>query len=115
MVALMQCIHDTVYTLEHPCYATLSLSQFLQLKKYKKRKKNVFIGLTAKKGFQILIVQQKIHNIKEKKRPFFIIMSLKENITQIYSDLIIHVFMYCIDEKTINFVQNWRLDLINWL
>ena len=24
-------IHDTVYTLEHPCYATLSLSQFLQL------------------------------------------------------------------------------------
>ena len=31
MVTLMQCIHDTVYTLEHPCYATLSLSQFLQL------------------------------------------------------------------------------------
>ena len=40
MVTLMQCIHDTVYTLEHPCYATLSLSQFLQLKKnIKKRKK----------------------------------------------------------------------------
>ena len=28
------------------------------------------IGSTAKNGFQILIVQQKIHNIKE-KRPFF--------------------------------------------
>ena len=41
MVTLMQCIHDTVYTLEHPCYATHSLSQFLQSKK---RKKNVFIG-----------------------------------------------------------------------
>ena len=68
----MQCIHDTVYTLEHPCYATLSLSQFLQLKKkhIKKRKKNVFIGSTPKNGFQIRIVQQKIHNIKE-KRPFF--------------------------------------------
>ena len=75
MVTLMQCIHDTVYTLEHPCYATLSLSQFLQLKKHnkkrKKTKKNVFIGSTAKNGFKIRIVQQKIHNIKE-KRPFFI-------------------------------------------
>ena len=35
MVTLMQCIYDTVYTLEHPCYATLSLSQFFQLKKKK--------------------------------------------------------------------------------
>ena len=67
----MQCIHDTVYTLEHPCYATLSLSQFLQLKKnIKKRKKNGFIGSTPKNGFQIRIVQQKIHYVKE-KRPFF--------------------------------------------
>ena len=41
MVTLMQCIHDTVYTLEHPSYATLSLSQFLQLKKkHKKKHKN---------------------------------------------------------------------------
>ena len=81
MVTLMQCIHDTVYTLEHPCYATLSLSQFLQLNKktLKKRKKNVFIGLTEKNGFQIRIVQQKIHNIKEKKALLY--MSLKENIT----------------------------------
>ena len=35
----MQCIHDTVYTLEHPCYATLSLSQFLQYKKKKRKTK----------------------------------------------------------------------------
>ena len=76
----MQCIHDTTYTLEHPCYAALFLSQFLQLKKHKKTKKqkNVFIGSTAKNGFQIRIVQQKIHNIKEKKGHFY--MSLKENI-----------------------------------
>ena len=39
MVTLMQCIHDTVYTLEHPYYATLSLSQFLPLKKHKKKTK----------------------------------------------------------------------------
>ena len=32
--------------------------------------KNVFIGSTAKNGFQIRIVQQKIHNIKEKKTIF---------------------------------------------
>ena len=38
----------------------------LEIKKYtkKKRKKNVFIGSTAKNGFQIRIVQQKIHNVK---------------------------------------------------
>ena len=46
MITLMQCIHDTVNTLEHPCYATLSLSLFLRLKNHKK---NVFIGSTAKK------------------------------------------------------------------
>ena len=34
--------------------------------------KNVFIGSTAKNGFQIRIVQQKIHNIKEKKALFLI-------------------------------------------
>ena len=38
MVTLMQCIHDTVYTVENPCYATLSLSQFLQLKKNIKKR-----------------------------------------------------------------------------
>ena len=70
MVTLIQCIHDTVYTLEHLCYATLSLSQFLQLKKNIKNEKKVFIGSTAKNGFQIRIVQQKIHNIKEKKGLF---------------------------------------------
>ena len=42
MVTLMQCIHDTVYTLEHPCYATFSLSQFLQLKKHKNEKKSIY-------------------------------------------------------------------------
>ena len=41
--------------------------------------KNVFIGSTAKNGFQIRIVQQKIHNIKENKALFY--MPLKENIT----------------------------------
>ena len=41
MVTLMQCIHDTVYTLAH-CYATLSLSQFLQLKKKKNIKKRIY-------------------------------------------------------------------------
>ena len=51
----MQCIHDTVYTLEHPCYVTLTLSQFLQLKK-KHKKNNVFIDSTAKNEFQIRIV-----------------------------------------------------------
>ena len=35
----------------------------------------------AKNGFQIRIVQQKIHNIKE-KRPFFDV-PLKENITEL--------------------------------
>ena len=83
MVTLMQCIHDTVYTLEHSCYATLSLSQFLQLKKHKKRKKKKkkkrIYRLDLKNGFQIRIVQQKIHNTKEKKALFN--MSLKENIT----------------------------------
>ena len=58
MVTLMQYIHDAVYTLEHPCYATLSLSQFLQLEKHKKtkgiyrsdRKKTDFrFGLYSKK------------------------------------------------------------------
>ena len=34
------------------------------------KKRYVFMGLTAKNGFQIRIVQQKIHNIK--KRPFLI-------------------------------------------
>ena len=86
MVTLMQCIHDTVYTLEHPCYATLSLSQFLELKKtWKKWKKKLFIGSTARNGFQIRIVQQKIHSIKE-KRPF-LYMSLKENITLIFLEI----------------------------
>ena len=32
--------------------------------------KNVFIGSTAKNGFQIRIVQQKLHNIKENKALF---------------------------------------------
>ena len=40
-------------------------------------KKNVFIGSTVKNGFQIRIVQQKIHSIK--KALFY--MTLKENIT----------------------------------
>ena len=35
--------------------------------------------MIAKKGFQIWIVQKKIHNIKEKKALFY--MTLKENIT----------------------------------
>ena len=40
--------------------------------------KNVFIGSTAKNGFQIRIVQQKIHNIKTT----LFYMTLKENITE---------------------------------
>ena len=36
-------------------------------------------GSTAKNGFQIRIVHQKIHNMKEKKALFY--MTLKENIT----------------------------------
>ena len=43
MVTLMQCIHDTVYTLGHTCYATLSLSQFFQLKKNIKNEKKKLI------------------------------------------------------------------------
>ena len=40
MVTLMQCINDTVYTLlEHPCYATLSLSKIFSIKKKKNIKK----------------------------------------------------------------------------
>ena len=74
MFTLMQCIHDTVYTLEHPCYATLSLSQFLQLKK---KDKQTYIGSTAKNGFQIRIVQQKIHSMKEKKGPFLYVIKGK--------------------------------------
>ena len=50
MVTLMQCIHDTIYTLEHPCYATLSPFPISSIKKKKKNeKKNVFIGSTEKK------------------------------------------------------------------
>ena len=81
----MQCIHDTVYTLEHPCYATLSLSQFLQLKrkkhKKKREKKNVFIGSTAKKRISDSDCTEKNTDIKEIKALFY--MSLKENITDI--------------------------------
>ena len=43
--------------------------------------KKLFIGSTAKNGFQIRIAQEKIHNIKEKKGLFY--MTLKENITKI--------------------------------
>ena len=39
----------------------------------------MFIGSTAKNGFEIRIVQQKIHNIKEKN---FFDMTLKENNTE---------------------------------
>ena len=40
MVTLMQCIHDTVYTLEHPCYATLPFPiSSIKKKTLKKRKK----------------------------------------------------------------------------
>ena len=103
MVTLMQCIHDTVYTLQHPCYATLSLSQFLQLKKNikkrKKQKKNVFIGSTANNKFHIRIVQQKIHNIKEEKGPFY--MSLKENITESMTSLS-YGRVFCLESQKID-------------
>ena len=82
MVTLMQCIHDTVYTLEQPLLCNplpFPISSIKKKKKKKNEKKNVFIGSTAKNGFQIRIVQQKIRNIKEKKALFY--MSLKENIT----------------------------------
>ena len=78
MVTLMQCIHDNIYTLEHPCYGTLSLSQFLQLKNLKK--KNAFVGSTEKKMDFRFGLYSKKYIIK--KIPFFY-MSLKENITKI--------------------------------
>ena len=57
------------FTLFTSSLFTSSIYEIIHAALFKDYQKNVFIGSTAKNGFQIRIVQQKIHNIKS---PFLI-------------------------------------------